>query len=364
MDFFYVWSTSKYPSASLVYFLGFLILGASHLSASITAAVCWSLQAVVIRMLCLEAGASNRASSFIALVYAFFPSIIIYSSVVSSEASYLLFSLLSLFCFLRYFNKSKLYFLILSSIFLVLAFYSRPTAIFFIALFLSGIVLFSNKIYKPIFYFVIPIALGFFSHSVLTNHYLGFHSINSNHGVGGYVLLFGTNQAKKGMYNEDDMNIVQDLRQEGKDEYEIKEIVKAEIYHRISNDVPKFASFAVGEKIKNLWSPTGSLLYWSENNKDFSVDYEYSSVLNRLNVYYYYSLLFFFVVASFYYIFSKPKELRRLDFLYLFSSVYVSIMAAFYLIFEVQARYTLSITPFMYLAIIFMALKWRGDGQK
>lgn len=364
MDFFYVWATSKYPSASLVYFFGFLILGTSHLSASMTAAACWSLQAVVVRMLAMEAGASNKASSLIALVYAFFPSIIIYSSVVSSEASYLLFSLLALLFFLKYLNKGRFYFLAVSSIFLVLAFYSRPTAIFFIVPFLSGLLLFSNRLSKSLLFFVVPVALGFLSHSVFTNQYLGFHSINSNHGVGGYVLLFGTNQAKNGMYNQDDMNLVLSLRKEGKNEYEIKEIVKAEIYSRITKDVAGFARFSVEEKIKNLWSPTGSVLYWSENNKDFSVDYEYSSVLSRINTYYYYSLIFLFIAASLFYIFSRPKKLGRLDYLYLFNAVYVSMMAIFYLVFEVQARYTLSITPFMFLAIIFMALKWGSNEQE
>lgn len=363
-DFFYVWSTSKYPSASLVYFFGLLVLGVSHLSASITAAACWSLQAVVIKELALEAGAGKKFSSFIAIIYAFFPSIIVYSPVVSSEATYLLFSLLSLLFFLKYLKRGVFRYLVFSSLFLVLAFYSRPTAIFFIILFVSGLILLSSNISKAICFFVIPIFLAFFSHSVPTNHYLGFHSINSNHGVGGYVMLFGTNQAKNGMYNQDDMNMVARLKQDGKDEHEIKSVVRAEIYDRITKDFPGFARFALGEKIKNLWSPTGSVLYWSENNPSFTVDDEYASILGRLNVYYYYSLVFFFVMASLYYFSSKSKALDTLDFVYLFCSVYVSLMAVFYLVFEVQARYALSITPFMFLAIVFMVMKWRRNEQE
>ncbi|MCX5471941.1 glycosyltransferase family 39 protein [Alcaligenes sp. A-TC2] len=360
-NFFHVWTSSKYPSSSIVYAFGMKLLGVSYLSASITAAACWALQAVVVRAIMLELGQSGKISTFTAFLYALFPAVFVYTAVVSSEATYLLYLFISIFSFLRFIKTKNLLFLVTSAFFIGFAYYSRPTSVFLIFPFLLGVVLYSDKAIKSVVCFLVPLLLVFSSHALLNSAYQGFFSVNSNHGMGGYVLLFGTNKNHNGLYNTDDVEFVQELRTSLGDEGKVGAAIKEEIYSRIFDDFPGFSKFAYKQKIKTLWVPSGGVFFWANNNPEHKVSQEYASLSERINSHLYYILLILFFVSLLVYFFKKRNENNIREFLYFSACAYVFQMIAFYFVFEVQSRYALSIMPFMLFAVSAISLSWSSD---
>ena len=359
--FFQVWTSSKYPSSSVVYAFGMKLLGVSYLAASMTAAVCWALQAVVIRAIMLELGQNGKISTFIAFLYAFFPSVFVYTAVVSSEATYLLYVFVSVFLFLRFVKTKSLLLLAICSFFIGFAYYSRPTSVFLIFPFLVGVFLYSDRVFKSVVCFLVPLFLVFSVHASLNVTHQGFFSVNSNHGMGGYVLLFGTNKIHNGLYNTDDVDFIQNLQTSLKDEVEVSAAVKEEIYSRIFNDFYGFAKFAYGEKIKTLWVPSGGVVFWANNNPDHKINPVYAYMAEKINSHFYYILLFLFLISLFVYFFKKRIKNNLREFLYFSACAYIFQMVAFYFIFEVQSRYALSIMPFMLFAVSAISLSWGSD---
>lgn len=360
-NFFQVWTSSKYPSSSIVYAFGMKLLGVSYLAASITAAACWALQAVVVRAIMLELGQSGKISTFIAFLYALFPSIFVYTAVVSSEATYLLYIFISLFVFLRFIKTKSLFLLAFSALFIGFAYYSRPTSVFLIFPFLVGVFLYSDRAIKSVVCFLIPLFLVFSSHALLNSAYQGFFSVNSNHGMGGYVLLFGTNKNHNGLYNTDDVGFVQNLRTSLEDEAKVGEAIKKEIYSRIFDDFPGFVKFSYKQKIKTLWVPSGGVFFWANNNPEHKVSQEYASLSEKINSHLYYILLILFFISLLIYFFKKRNKNNIKEFLYFSACAYVFQMIVFYFVFEVQSRYALSIMPFMLFAVSAISLSWRSD---
>lgn len=350
--FISVWITSKYPAVSMIYSAGMFFFGETYLSVSLVSILLWLAQIWVIRLILLQFNCSSKIIGIIVLMYIFFPMILVYTSVASSESLYILMVLLSIYCILL--GRNNKYYFIASSIFLILAFYSRPTAIFFIPLFVFFLILINGIRNKGVYYFILPCILFLVSHAVLNYKYNNELTINSNRGMTSYVLLFGTNIEYVGSWNKSDTAFVNALKEQLVPIKEIDKIVRDEVKNRILQNPTEFINFVFTQKLQKLWQVDASIAYWSMNNKSKNIPYEILVFFNKINSYMYTVFLVSFIFSMFFWIkriFYNQIGIRKFYMQCVLLS-YIFMMCSFYILFEVQQRYVLSILPIILLFLV------------
>lgn len=161
----------------------------------------------------------ERAGQTAAFLFAFYPSQIMYNSVIASEHMFIVFFLIAILTFIlaqkytKFYNRIILY---LSCAFSIsVAQFIRPLAVMLIPVFLFYILfeeLSKNSIFKALI-------RGFKDISIISVLYLVFFGtfciasyqltgINMFKSSSGYSILVGTNYKYNGIYNNDDANIL------------------------------------------------------------------------------------------------------------------------------------------------------------
>ena len=283
---------------------------------------------------------NNSTGRFASIIFALWPSQIMFCSVIASEHLFILLLLLAIVFFIEAIQKFekkiiKSTTLIITGIFISLAHFVRPFGLLIVIVFILFIIMFhvnEPKYIMKIIPNIILIFFGFFSGlfvlSTVCEPLVKVPLFKSNFG---FSLLIGTNLESSGMYNNKDMQIIK------KYNYDPDMINDAAIkiaLNRLTLQPGKYLK-SLPDKLLIMWGTDDYGYYWSTSQiGTMSTIQRYKLNLKYLSIcqYYYIECIFFVLIGCFYIL--KNNIYVACIFLLIFLAFFAT-----HIFLEVQSRY-------------------------
>lgn len=349
---------SKSPTTTAYYAFFAFLLGKSYLSFYIASALIWSIQIPILYKALINFDIEDKKAKFIAFMYGFYPGVIFYATVVSSESMFM-FLLITSFYLISKIKNNRLTITntVIVGIVLALFFLTRSNAIVFIIPYFLYF-LFSDAISKKIALgLVISLSIPLFFELFLNMHYGNRVSVSASQ-WGAYNLMVGTNHKGTGGYSVPDSKLAGFI---GDNKVALKDAQKNALriaYHRVVDHPMDFILFATTTKIKRLWETDRQNIYWgirkSPKKKNISQELDVGNrILDGSYLIMLLTAFAFFVRQSINYksLLNSNKN-KYTDFLAL-TVTPLFLLAILHIFIEVQPRYHLPFLPFL---IVFSGL--------
>lgn len=254
----YPWSASGTPIlAAAIY----SIVGYHPLVVLFLMGILGAFQAGLIYLLSKRIWKNQTAAACSGLIFAIWPTQIIYSSLISSDLPFTMFFLLSIWFLVLWIEKPLLKFGFCFGVMLGLSFWIRSISpVFFIA----GLLIFltyESVIIRTRIFTIFVSSVGFviliIPIMILNNYYLGFLSPYPSQ-VQGYNLVMGTNLGWSGQNNPDDAEMITQLEKENgwqnpRNALNEDAYLRTIAIGRIQNDPERFMIMAIFIKPTILW---------------------------------------------------------------------------------------------------------------
>ena len=329
----------------------YMVFGASLVAGKVFNLLC-SVIILLLIYFTAEAALNRSVARISALVFAFWPTQVMYSSVMATEHIFGVFYMLSIFLIFLIGNnlfemKVYLYSFTLGITTTATQFIRPISILLFPAIFMyiyifadEGISL-KSLVHKTKIFIMICITyiLTMFLLTAVVFHFTGVDLSNSSPG---YNLLMGTNVKYRGVWNPEDAKIIQEFS------YDAEKIQKEALrrsLNRIESNPAEFLKFALTKKIPAMWENEGYGYYWSTqriNNSNAFDDFMkiHTKMIHFIYQSYYVLMLFLVVVGSIFALKSMNYNASLLMLLPL------AVMGA-HLFLEVQGRYAFPAMPLL-----------------
>jgi len=346
--------TLGYP---LVLSVWYKIFGTSLVAGKVFNIVC-SLVLLLLIYAVADLIFGRRTAWIAGIVFAFWPTQIMYTSVMATEHAFGVFFMLGVLLTLLIGKsiaqrRAYVFSLILGAT-ITLAQFVRPIASMllpcvFVYLFLftelkGGLI---KVLVRKAAIVAAVLASYLVCSSVLYHAVFNITGVDLSRSSPGFNLLIGTNAEYGGMWNEDDAKLIEDS---GQDPERIKKEAMRRGIERIRRDPVAFMKFALGEKLGNMWANEEYGYSWSTellvNESRFSGFVENNGRLMESVYQVFYVLLLFMAVAGSIFAFSLKKN--DISLIMLFALAVVGV----HLFLEVQSRYAF---PVMVLLVVVAA---------
>lgn len=332
------------------------IFGATLVAGKVFNLLC-SVIVLLLIYFAAEIAFDRSVARICALIFALWPTQVMYSSVMATEHIFGVFYMLSiLLVFLignSLFGKKVYMHSFTLGMALTATQFIRPISILlfpaiflYIYIFSGHEISFRNLAQKTRIFAIICITymLTLFLLTEVVFHFTGVNLSNSSPG---YNLLMGTNAKYRGVWNPEDAEIIKEF---GYDANRIQEEALSRSLSRIRSNPGGFLKFALTKKIAAMWENEGYGYYWSTQRINSSSAFfefmnEHSKFIRSIYQSYYVLILFLVLVGS---IFALKNINYNASLLMLLP---LGVMGA-HLFLEVQGRYAF---PAMTLLIIMSA---------
>jgi hypothetical protein len=288
----------------------------------------------------------RKTACIAGILVAFWPTQIMYTSVMATEHVFGVFFMLSVLLTLLIGNsigqrRAHVFSLILGAT-ITLAQLVRPMAFLLLPCILVYLFLFTelkDGLIKALVRKASIVAAVSASYliciSILNSAVFNITGVDLSTSSPGFNLLIGTNTEYGGMWNEDDAKLLDDF---GQDAERIQKEAMRRGIARIKSDLVAFMKFALGEKMGNMWADEEYGYSWSTevliNESRFTGFMENNSKLIEASYQVFYVLLLFMAVAGSIFAFvSKKNEIS------LMMLIALAVVSA-HLFLEVQDRYS------------------------
>lgn len=298
-----------------------------------------------------------------AVLFAFWPSQIMFSSVVASEHFFLLFLTLSLSFVARALKsfsaepgawniRSAALYFVLSGASAGAANFIRPQGILIIvSFFIAVLIFFRGSLKEGIFSYLrikeillatVGFILVFFSLSIAV---YGVSGIKPWESSTGFNLMVGTNIKYNGSFNTEDYKFAESL---GFEPDKVQSRAKDIAIERIKSDPAGFVRLA-GKKLNTMWLSESYGFYWSVTEggpaaRSSTLVNKYSKFLTALSQAWYYILLVLVILSSI-------TDIRKKTYVLAPLYIFLAGMLVSYTFLEVQSRYHMPAIPVMLIIV-------------
>lgn len=339
----------------LILSLIFRVFGTSIWIAKMVNVVVSVITVVLIYLITVEI-TCKKAGVIGCFIYTFWPTQIMYTSVLTSEHMFILFSVASIYFFILLINRkeifirNRIFYSIVVGIFLTISQFIRPFSIIYLAIYVFFIIFYpkwyssrTKNIETKIIVICTIITTYIICWTSLSNFVEGYTKVPISKSSSGFSFLVGTNFDSSGMYNKEDENILEEFN------YEFKQ-VHMEAKNRA---IGRIISYPLGflnlmeKKIIIQWASENYGLYWSTTdfthyNKATIFLENYYKQISRISQVYYLKIVIFTLLGILFII----VERKTIDPIWaVFLLIFLGMSASF-ILFEVQDRYHYPIMPF------------------
>ena len=349
---------SKSPTTTLYYSLFIYLFGKTNITPYLASGLMWSLQIPVLYKALQFLKIEDKKACFIAAMYGFYPGIVFYSTVVSSETLFMFFIIYSFYLVLKSKNDSfDFKYAGITGFVFGLFFLTRSNAIAFIIPYTLYIFISQKRSKLFSFLFTLALFIPLSGQMFLNNKYADNLSISASPWTE-YSLMVGSNQKTNGGSNTDDVALA---GYQGKNKVSHKEASKNALEiakSRVMKDPIDFIKFAFTDKIQRLWERDGQNIMWGiiESEKKESLTDETQIGIKTIEGAFFLMILSsiaFLLLQFISRIFGKKEaEGREQDLLFL-TVIPLILLASMHIFVEVQPRYHMPFLPFL---IIFSGL--------
>lgn len=344
-----------------IYGGAFKILNPSIYVVYLVGAILYATQIIYLSKSLSLLDISPSIKKVVVLFYAFFPSLVIFSSVLSSEGVFLTLSFIAVYHLIKYVQYGRIRDVVLLGVVIALTFYTRSLGALLFICIAGG--LFFVKGPKSILF----LALGFFS--VLMSYgaakliYTDDFSFGT-HPRGAFVLMTGTNVDSLGQFSKKDWA----LAGYGKvPDEEANAIAKKVAIERISADPIAFLEFAVSDKLRMLWRRDNGA--WEKSYGGSQIQKELNKslltgLIKHISNAVYFLLLVIFLFCLFKVLIMRIKltEFSKASgSLLLITSAFMISGIVLHIFIEVQERYHYPYVPFL---VLFCAIVLNNNNKR
>ena len=355
-----IWANSKNPFSSAYYGLFIYIFGETYFSAIIGAFVMWATQAIILKKILLEIGADDSLAGTLSFAYATAPSIVGFSTVISSEAVFISLLLAAVLFGIKSLKYGRIFDSVLLGLFFGFAHLTRGNA----ALYLWPIFLLMainpyalgriNK-YLTIFPAIGCLGLILIFQLFVNYSYHNRLSISPNNMVV-YLFLSGTNFKFHGGWNPDDVQLAGYDKAISPSEFSAaNEKARKIALERILENPTEFFRFSITEKLNRFWPKKNEMIFWASTNEKLNPPSYLIHSLHKLYFSWLVLLLSLCILSatSFVYFVSifQEKNVPSLTTGLILGSGGILTNAGAHLLIEVQGRYHLPFYPFVIIFI-------------
>lgn len=338
----------------LIVSLAFRLFGTSVWVAKIVNVIVSVATALLLYSIALKI-AGKRVGRIAGILYAFWPAQIMYTSVLASEHMFILFSLISVYFFIRLIqSKSSIHrnaYAVIIGISLAVSQFVRPLSLLYLGIYIFFIFFYSkwheltkrDLISKGLIVsaLIVTYLIGWTS---LTSFVEGYTKVPISKSSSGFSFLVGTNFDSSGMYNQADANILEEFN------YDVKKVHRESVKRAVNRIINYPIGFLnlMEKKFIIQWTSDNYGFYWSTIDFTYRTDFttllkeEYKQFQRTSQLYYLVILIFAFLSLIF-----LIRDKKEGNYIWIvFILVFLGTVGAFTL-FEVQDRYHYPVIPFL-----------------